>query len=192
MTLAQKKIAPAHIQVDFQALLERVHVIGAEVIAPAAVEVDRDARFPNESFAALRAEKLLSCYVPAEFGGLGLDITQVSQLCEALGHYCASTAMIFAMHQIQVACIVHHALAEPFFRDYAREISAKQLLLASATTELGIGGDTRSSICAVKIVDKHFILEKQCPVISYGEQADAVLVTCRRADDAPRNDQVLV
>ncbi|HUQ27160.1 MAG TPA: acyl-CoA dehydrogenase family protein [Usitatibacter sp.] len=192
MTIAQKKIAPAHIPVDFPALLERVHVIGSEVIAPAAIEVDRDARFPQEAFAALRAERLLSCYVPVEFGGMGLDITQVSRLCEALGHYCASTAMIFAMHQIQVACLVHHALGTPFFRDYARQIAAKQLLIASATTELGIGGDVRSSICAVKTVGDHFTLEKQAPVISYGEMADAILVTARKNDEAARSDQVQV
>ena len=56
--------------------------------------------------------------MPVEFGGMGLDVTQVARLCEALGQYCGSTAMIFAMHQIQVACIVHHALETPFFRDY--------------------------------------------------------------------------
>jgi acyl-CoA dehydrogenase len=179
-------------EIDFAALLEKVHAIGRDVIAPKAAEVDREARFPIESFTALKAEKLMSAYIPSDYGGLGLDIRQVSQICEALGHYCASTAMIFAMHQIQVACIVHHALGSAFFRDYAREISSKQLLIASATTELGIGGDARSSICAVKIVADHFILEKQAPVISYGEQADAILVTCRKNEDAARNDQVLV
>lgn len=177
---------------DFTALLDRLHVIGREAIAPAAEAVDRDARFPREAFDALRAEKLLSCYIPAEFGGMGLDVTQVSAICEALGHYCASTAMIFAMHQIQVACLVHHALGTPFFRDYVREMVARQSLLASATTELGIGGDVRSSLCAAKVVDDHFILEKQAPVISYGEAADAILVTCRKSEDAARNDQVLV
>jgi len=179
-------------EADFAALLEKVHGIGREIVAPAADEVDRDARFPREAFAALRAEKLLGAYVPGEYGGLGLDVTQVSRLCEALGHYCASTAMIFAMHQIQVACIVHHALATAFFRDYVRELAARQYLLASATTELGIGGDVRQSICAAKTVDQHFILEKQAPVISYGEEADAILVTCRRGEDAARSDQVQV
>src|SRR6185369_6385014 len=99
---------------------------------------------------------------------------------------------IFAMHQIQVACVVHHGLSVPFFRDYAREIGARQNLLASATTELGIGGDVRSSKCAVRVVDDHFILEKNAPVISYGEAADAILVTCRRSEEAPKNDQALV
>ena len=40
MTLAQKKIVPAPAPIDFEALLERVHTIGAEVIAPAAIAVD--------------------------------------------------------------------------------------------------------------------------------------------------------
>ena len=177
---------------DFEKLVERVHAIGREIIAPAAFEVDRDARFPTEAFAALRAERLLSAYVPPEFGGMGLDIVQVSRLCEVLGQYCGSTAMIFAMHQIQVACIVHHGPETAFFRDYLRELSSQQRLIASATTELGIGGDVRSSICAVKIVDDHFILEKQAPVISYGEMADAILVTCRRSEEAGPNDQAMV
>ena len=193
MSLAQRALAPAlEADTDFADLLARVHAIGRDVLAPNSASVDRDARFPIEAFTALKAQKLMSAYIPVDYGGMGLDIRQVSELCEALGHYCASTAMIFAMHQIQVACIVHHALGTAFFRDYAREISSKQLLLASATTELGIGGDARSSICAVKIVADHFILEKQAPVISYGEQADAILVTCRKSEEAARNDQVLV
>src|SRR3954465_2516670 len=193
--MSPAKLAIAHVPVEgssFEALLERVHALGRDVIAPNAEAVDRDARFPTEAFDALRAEKLLSAYVPAEFGGMGLDIVQVSTLCEALGHYCASTALIFAMHQIQVACIVHHGLDTPFFRDYVREMVAKQHLLASATTELGIGGDVRSSLCAARVVDDHFILEKQAPVISYGEVADAILVTGRKSEDAAKSDQVLV
>jgi acyl-CoA dehydrogenase len=193
MSPARLALAPAPAGAEeFAALLERVHAIGRDVIAPNADAVDRDARFPAEAFEALRAEKLLSCYVPAEFGGMGLDITQVSAICEALGRYCASTAMIFAMHQIQAACVVHHGRDSAFFRDYMREMAAKQTLLASATTEMGIGGDVRSSICAARVVDDHFILEKNAPVISYGETADAILVTARRSEEAAKNDQVLV
>jgi acyl-CoA dehydrogenase len=194
VNVAKRAISPAADAPagDFPALLERLHGIGRDAVAPHAESVDREARFPMEAFDALKAEKLLSAYIPVEFGGLGLEITQVAKLCEVLGQYCASTAMIFAMHQIQVACIVHHALGTAFFRDYAREIASKQHLVASATTELGIGGDTRSSLCAVKVVDNYFMLEKQAPVISYGAYADAILVTCRKSEEAPKNDQVLV
>ncbi|MBI3132387.1 MAG: acyl-CoA/acyl-ACP dehydrogenase [Acidobacteria bacterium] len=170
-------------------ILEQVHLIGRESIAPHAEAVDRDARFPVEAFDALKSAKLLSCYVPEEFGGMGLTISDLSRICEALALHCGSTAMIFAMHQIQVACIVHHALGSTFFQGYIRDLVEKQYLLASATTELGIGGDVRSSLCAVNVTDGSFTLEKQAPVISYGEAADAILVTCRRAPDAGRNDQ---
>ena len=183
--------SPPRGEPEFSTLLARVHDLGRTVIAPAAGAVDREARFPVESFEALRAEKLLSSYVPVEYGGMGLNIVQVSRICEALGQHCASTAMVFAMHQIQVACMVHHGLSATFFRDYVRELVAKQLLIASATTELGVGGDVRSSICATRVVDDHFILEKNAPVISYGEAADAILVTSRRAEDAAKNDQVM-
>ena len=109
------------IRSDVQAIVELVHRIGREIVEPAAAEVDREARFPTESFAALRAEKLLSAYVPAEYGGMGLSHTDVCRICEVLGQYCASTAMVYAMHQIQVACIVHHGQSTPFFRSYMRE-----------------------------------------------------------------------
>ena len=181
-----------HSSSHLPAMLETVHAIGRDVIAASAFEVDRDARFPQEAFDALKQQKLLSCYVPVEYGGMGFGITDVSQICEALGQYCASTAMVFAMHQIQVGCIVHHALESPYFQGYARDLVANQYLIASATTELGIGGDVRSSICAVQVAGDRFTLEKQTPVISYGSVADTILVTCRKSEDAPPSDQVQV
>lgn len=179
-------------QSPFAAVLARVHELGKSVIEPAATDVDAKARFPTESFAALRADKLLSAYVTPEFGGMGLTMTQICRICEALGQYCASTAMIYAMHQIQVACILHHGQSSDFFRKYLRRLVDEQLLLASATTELGVGGDLRSSVCAVEVSGGSFRIEKKAPVISYGQAADAILVTSRRAPDAQSSDQVHV
>lgn len=177
---------------DFDALLARVHEIGREVVAPAADSVDRDARFPSEAFAALREEKLLSAYVTGMYGGLGLSMTQICRICEVLGLYCASTAMVYAMHQIQVACILHHGQSSDYFRCYLTRLVDEQLLLASATTELGVGGDLRSSLCAVEAGGDRFTLEKKAPVISYALDADAILVTARRSPDAKGSDQVHV
>jgi acyl-CoA dehydrogenase len=176
----------------FERLLQKAHALGREVLAAWAAEVDRDARFPRESFDALRQARLLGAYVPADYGGLGLDVVQVGRLCEALGQYCGSTAMIYAMHMIQVACVVHHAQQSAFFRDYLRQLAERQCLIASATTEVGVGGDLRTSRCAVEVAGDSFRLTKQAPVISYGEAADDILVTCRRAPDAPAGDQVQV
>ncbi|HYC60990.1 MAG TPA: acyl-CoA dehydrogenase family protein [Thermoanaerobaculia bacterium] len=189
MTIAQPHPKPAY---DFSALLSEIHRLGRETIEPASHDVDAAARFPVEAINALRDLQLLSAYVPAQYGGLGLNIVQLGRICEALAHYCASTAMIFAMHQIQVACIVHHAGDSHYFARYLRELVDRQWLIASATTELGVGGDLRSSICAIEVDRDRFHLVKKAPVISYGEQADQILVTSRRAPDASSSDQVHV
>lgn len=166
--------------------------IGVKVAGPAADDVDRAARFPTEAVEALREASLLSVLVPSELGGSGLTVGQVADIVFELGRHCASTAMIYAMHQIQVASLVRHGRST-FFRDYLADLAERQLLLASATTEVGVGGDVRTSVCTVErdgAGDIH--LEKFAPVISYGEHADGILTTARRAPESPPNDQVLV
>ena len=74
------------------------------------IDVDRNARFPVEAIAALREERALSALVPPELGGDGVSLRERSpQACFELGRRCGATAMVFAMHQIQVATIVRHA-----------------------------------------------------------------------------------
>jgi acyl-CoA dehydrogenase len=90
-----------------------------------------------------------------------------------------------------VACLVRHGDV-PAVRDYVRQLAVEQWLLASATTEMGVGGDVRTSICAVERDGDRFHLQKDSPVISYGEHADAVLATARRSAESPGSDQVLV
>jgi acyl-CoA dehydrogenase len=166
--------------------------IAQQVAGPAAGSVDRESRFPSEGINALRDAKLLSALVPVELGGMGCSITDLSEICQVLGQYCASTAMVYAMHQIQVACIVRHAQDSAYFDAYLRDLVEHQFILASATSEVNIGGDVRSSICAVEREGTQFRLRKQAPVISYGEQADDILVTARREPDSPASDQVMV
>ncbi len=165
--------------------------IGEQVAAPVADEVDQAARFPAESIGALGAEGLLGALVPRDLGGLGASFGEVSEGLVALGRHCASSAMVAAMHHIQVACLVRHG-HNAVLRDYLAELAEHQYLLASATTEVGTGGDLGSSLCAVETTGRTFTLEKQAPVISYGSFADAILCTARRAPDGPPNEQVLV
>ncbi|HEY2902474.1 MAG TPA: acyl-CoA dehydrogenase family protein [Polyangia bacterium] len=166
--------------------------IGAEIATRHADDVDRNARFPREAIDELKREKLLGAFVPKELGGLGHGISELGAMCMALAQHCSSTGMVVAMHHIQVACIVRHGLSSPFFRRYLSELCERQLLIASVTSEVGVGGDTRSSVCAVEREGGRFKLNKDATTISYGEQADDLLVTCRRAPDAAASDQVLV
>ncbi|GGG28252.1 acyl-CoA dehydrogenase [Rhodococcoides trifolii] len=154
--------------------------------------IDREARFPSESVQALRSAGLLAASVPASYGGGNMTLTQLTNIARALGAECASTAMIFAMHHIQVLSLVRHGQSHAAVRDFLHEMVQTQPLVASATTEINIGGDVRSSGCAVEYDGDRFTLTKNAPVISYGEYADAILATARRTVDSAPSDQVLV
>lgn len=174
-------------------VLQTIHRLGKEVILPAAAAVDREARFPHEAMAALRDAKLLSAYVPHAYGGAGYTILELATIAQALGQYCASTAMIWTMHQIQVACIVQHEQGAPFWQNYQRELAARQLLLASITSEVGVGGDIRSSLTSIEEHEQQgYTLTKKSTAISYGAYADGFLATARRNPSATASDQAMV
>jgi acyl-CoA dehydrogenase len=174
-----------------QALVDAARRIAEEVAGPNAVEVDREAQFPQEAVDAMRESGLLSAHVPSELGGGGASTEAVSRACFELGRRCGATAMVFAMHQIQIACMARHR--EDAFDEYLREVVAEQRLVASITSEVGTGGDMGSSVgCVTTPEDGVVSFEKQAPTISYGNHADAFLTTLRRAPEAEANDQVLV
>jgi len=173
---------------DFKSRAQAV----AAVAAAAAGAVDREARFPDEAFAAAKAQRLLGILVPADLGGENATITDVVETCYALARACASTGMIYAMHQIMVACLVRNAQNSAWHRRLLRRLCEEQLLLASSTTDGQGGGDLRKSDCAVEADGTRITVAKNATVMSYGAQADAIVATARRTPDAPPTDQVLV
>ena len=167
----------------------------ADVAAAAAAEaedVDRQARFPQAAIEAARAQKLLGVQIPLAFGGDGASIFDVTDMCYALGRACSSTAMIFAMHQTKVACLVRHGTGSDWHEALMRRVATEQLLLASSTTEGQNGGNVRSSSAAIERTGNDISLVRNATVISYGAQADGVVTIARRANDAAASDQVLV
>lgn len=156
-------------------------------------EVDRDARFPVEAVSALREAHALSAFVPQELGGAGVSFAALARAGQDLARACSATAMVFAMHQIQVATIVRHLEPGSWFEDYLRELCVQPRLIASITSEVGTGGDMGRSIAPVRDAgDGMLCVEKQAPTVSYGAYADDFLTTARRSEQADEGDQVLV
>ena len=171
--------------------VDQIRRIADEVAGVHADAVDHDARFPHEAVDALREARALSAFIPPELGGAGVSTWALARACYELGRRCSSTAMIFAMHQIQVATIVRH-LDAPWFEAYLRRVAAEQRLIASVTSEIGTGGDMGRSIAPVTPDGDGFALEKQAPTVSYGAHADDLFTTARRSPQSEQVDQALV
>ena len=154
--------------------------------------VDAGARFPSEAFAEIKKQRLLGVMVPEALGGEGATVAELADVCFVLGQGCASTALIFAMHQIKMACIIRHAKGNAALERILREVATQQLLLASSTTEGQAGGNVRSSEAAVERAGDQVTLERKATVISYAMEADGIVTTARRAPEASASDQVLL
>jgi len=171
-------------------IMERAQTVAA-VAAQWADEVDRDGRFPAEAMAAAREQGLLGLMAPRSLGGEEASVSQIAEVCYTLGRACASTAMIYAMHQVKVACVVRHGLGDAWQETFIRRLIAEQLLVASSTTEGQGGGNIRSSEAPIERDGDRVSLERAASVISYGEAADAIVSTARRDADAGASDQIL-
>lgn len=163
----------------------------AAIAGAHADDVDAKGRFPREAVSAMVAERLLSIQIACEFGGEGISLAEIAEVCSVFGQSCAAAAMVFAMHQIKASSLVSHGEDSPWHRAFMRRISEEQLLLGSATTEGGIGGNLRNSICAIEVEGDRCRLEKDATVISYGADSDAILITSRSHANAASTDQVM-
>ncbi|MEO8175443.1 MAG: acyl-CoA dehydrogenase family protein [Sphingomicrobium sp.] len=176
--------------------LSKIRQVVDEVARPHAEEVDREARFPKECIDALRQMGALSAFLTPSLGGRAVSFSAIAEACFVLGRGCSASAMVFAMHQIQVITLSRHASDQPYFNAYLRRLAEGQRLIASVTSEVGNGGDlSRSNVALTPDGDEggdEFVFSKIAPTVSYGIYADDLLTTLRRGPGAEAGDQVLV
>lgn len=72
--------------------------VARDVLAKHAADVDRTARWPAESVAALGAAGLMGLTLPREFGGAAEGPATFAAVTRELATHCPSTAMIYLMH----------------------------------------------------------------------------------------------
>jgi alkylation response protein AidB-like acyl-CoA dehydrogenase len=97
--------APAHIAgspdrltLQQRELIDLAATLGRERFAPRAAAIDRDAVFPFENYADLRAAGLLGICVPKAAGGLGADFSTYVMVAAEIGRHCGATALTWNMH----------------------------------------------------------------------------------------------
>lgn len=166
--------------------------VAVKVAAPNAAEADRTATFPAPTFEALRQAGLLGLMVPKSLGGQEVGLRKIANLCSILAGACSASGMIYAMHQIKLSSLVAHGMETEYHRALMRDVASRQLLIASSTTEAGIGGDMRVSNCAIETDGDRVSLTKQASVLSYATEADIIMATARRNAASAGSDQVLI
>ncbi len=112
--------------------LEALQPVIDEVVAPAAVDVDRSGTFPRAGIDALGAAGLLGLLSAPQVGGRGEGHRAAALVIEELAHHCASTAMVAMMHYCAAPLVEAHGP-----RELREAVAAGEHLLALALSEHG-------------------------------------------------------
>jgi acyl-CoA dehydrogenase len=171
-------------------LAEIAQRIGETVAGPAAYDVDLQARFPSEALEALKRERVLSALIPVEQGGMGATLTDISDTVRVISRYCAATGSVLGMHTEQMFILLKYGTT-PSLRRVIDEVAEKQLLIANANSEVGLGGDVMRSLNALEPDGDGWRFDKQALAASYGRHADLIISTARRSPEAAETDQAV-
>jgi len=89
---------PSNLTALQRELIALAATLGRDKFAPRAARWDREASFPFENYADLRAAGLLGICIPRSQGGLGADFATYVMVAAELGRHCGSTALSYNMH----------------------------------------------------------------------------------------------
>ena len=166
-------------EIKFNAIEEKIREVAREFaekeVAPLAEEIDRESRYPQETF-----EKMVKCGftgigIPTQYGGSGGDDITKCIVVEEISKKCASTGGILSIHGIFGQSILKFGTEEQK-QKYLPLVSNSGMHGAFALTEPNAGSDAGSATTkAVKVGDDYIINGTKC-FITGGAHADFVLV----------------
>jgi alkylation response protein AidB-like acyl-CoA dehydrogenase len=146
----------------------------ADVIAPAAVEIDQAAAFPRAALDTLGAAGLLGLISATEVGGQAQAHRAAALVVERLAQECASTAMVVCMHYAATAVIEAHG-PQPI----REEIAAGRHLTTLAFSEAGSRSHFWAPISTATASNGHVQLDAQKSWATAAGQADSYVWSSR-------------
>ena len=159
--------------------------VGSEIAAFAA-EHDREGTFVDEGLRALRQSGLIAAGVPAELGGGGASIRDLTAVQRELGRHCGSTALATSMHQHVVAFTAwRYRRNMPGAEATLRRVAEEGILLVST----GGADQTRPRGDATKVDGGYRVSGRK--VFCSQSSAGAVMSTMFGYDDPEQGRRVL-
>lgn len=140
----------------------------SDAFAARAAQLDETDEFVADNYRDLKESGLLAAAVPAEHGGLGLQLAELCEMLATLARACPSTALALSMHTHQVAVAAWRWLHQkapvvPLFGKVARE---KKVILSTG------GGDWLDSSGEAVAAEGGFRVRARKPFASASPAGD--------------------
>ncbi|HEV2753063.1 MAG TPA: acyl-CoA dehydrogenase family protein [Solirubrobacteraceae bacterium] len=166
---------------DTAVVLDAVREVAEARVAPAAAEVDRTSRFPEEELRALADVGGLGLLVASEHGGAGGGLSTLVRSCEAVGQACASTGMAFLMHAVASATVGGGGGSRA--GDQLARMASGEALGTLAFSERGTGAHFYAPELRVERRNGEVRVSGRKSFVTSGGHADVMLVLVRSEEE---------
>ncbi len=158
-------------------LRDMVRQFSQEVLLPQAIEIDRDRRFPIETFKQMAEMGLLGLPIPEDYEGAGVDSLTMSLVIEELARCCGSTALGVAAHTSLCLWPIYTFGTEEQRARYVPDLASGRCLGAFGLTEANAGSDAGGTQTTAVRDGDHYVLNGAKIFITNANFADTFIAT---------------
>jgi len=171
---------------DHRQLREALREFCSQEVAPGAEARDQAGRFEDGLIPKLSEMGVFGVYVPAEYGGAGLDVAAYAIAVEELSRACGATGILVSAHQsLCVDPILSHG-SEHLKKKYLPKLSTGEWIGCFSLTEPGSGSDAGAATCRATHTPEGWRITGTKSFVTNGEQAHVVVLFAVSDPDEPR------
>jgi butyryl-CoA dehydrogenase len=171
---------------DQRQLQQALRTFCDEQVAPGAEAREAEGRFEAGLTGKLGAMGLFGLYVPAEFGGAGLDVISYVMAIEELSRACAATGILVSAHHSLCVDPILSFGTDAQKRKYLPRLASGEHVGCFSLTEPGSGSDAGAARCAaVERRDGWHVTGTKC-FVTNGLEANVVILFAVTDPDDPR------
>jgi acyl-CoA dehydrogenase len=177
---------------DFDLIRRQVHDFIRREVVPRELEVVREDRVPDDLRAAAAEMGLFGYALPAEWGGLGLDLTQDVELAMEFGYTTLALRSLFGTNNgIAGQVLVGFGTDEQKKRWLAR-LASGEVVTSFALTEPGAGSNPAGLRTRARRDGDDWVLDGRKQFITTALVADLFVVFARTAEPRPKDPGIAV
>jgi alkylation response protein AidB-like acyl-CoA dehydrogenase len=147
-------------------------------VLPVATELEHADEYPTKLVEGLRDLGLFGATVPAEHGGLGLDVPTYARVVEELSAGWMSLSGVINTHLIAAGLVARHGTDEQKAR-WLPAMAAGDLRGCLSLSEPDAGSDTRALRCKATPDGEEYVLDGTKAWVTNGERAGIVALAAR-------------
>lgn len=152
-------------------------------IAPIAHRIDVDNECPVDIFKKMGNLGFTGVFVPQQYGGAGMSLTERAIILEEISRHAAGFAMTLMTHQLGVEAILAYGNEEQK-QKYLPDLASGRKIGGLAVTEPSGGSDVGGQQTTAELRDGQWVINGRKCFITNSSSADVTVVTTRTGEDA--------